>query len=407
MQIQRDRSRLTFRARSSRRSGCLPMTLLVGILFGAVLASWDWLGERLSLITPQHTSGDLRAASQAFDRGDLDAASSYARQVWAAHPDQTEALTLLVRALIYRSYSDFDRDSDRDAALQIASQAVERWPGNPDIMAIHAFALQAAGRPMEAARTADTVLNRKPNHTLARIAMSLAYARVGSYEIALREGQIAAAASDWPMDAHRALAISLSDLGRYHEAAAAVDQAISHNSRLLVLHFERALYAMQVGDADAATAAYFRVLAFDPDNVKARLRMCELSSTLREYETAIRYCQEVTERAPAWADGWYYLGREYFLQGDFATAQQNLNRCTSLLVMQNVAIPERRFECWYLQGQAAEILGDCDGLLATYNEFRTMAASAALPQTWTYPPEGPSICLDSTTPPESNAHSGG
>jgi hypothetical protein len=69
------------------------------------------------------------------------------------------------------------------------------------------------------------------------------------------------------------------------------------------------------------------------------------------------------------------LGREYFLQGDFANAQQDLHRCSSLQVMQNVPVSQRRFECWYLQGQAAQILGDCEALIATYNEFRSMAAT--------------------------------
>ncbi len=135
------------------------------------------------------------------------------------------------------------------------------------------------------------------------------------------------------------------------------------------------------------------MLVYDPENVKARLRLCELSSLLREREAAIRYCQQVTERAPAWADGWYHLGREYFLQGNFRLAQEHFHRCSSLQVMQNIPPEERRFECWYLQGQAAEILGDCENLLATYNEFRAMAIDPAVQQTWTYPPEGPPGCV--------------
>src|SRR5690606_4115963 len=102
-------------------------------------------------------------------------------------------------------------------------------------------------------------------------------------------------------------------------------------------------------------------------------------------------------RAPSWADGWYQLGREHFLQGDFAAAQQNLHRCSSLQVMQNVPVSERRFECWYLQGQAAQILGDCEALIATYNEFRSMAATEEIQQTWVYPPEGPPGCVTVTS----------
>ncbi|MCZ2097350.1 MAG: hypothetical protein LC121_14030 [Anaerolineae bacterium] len=113
---------------------------------------------------------------------------------------------------------------------------------------------------------------------------------------------------------------------------------------------------------------------------------------MREREQAIKYCQEVTQRAPNWSDGWYQLGMEYFLQGDFAQAQSNLHRCSTLQVLQNVPVSERRFACWYIQGQAAEIRGDCESLIAIYNEFRAMNADAQIQERWTYPPEGPPGC---------------
>jgi tetratricopeptide (TPR) repeat protein len=252
-------------------------------------------------------------------------------------------------------------------------------------------------QPVEAARVARPILDRDPEHTLARVALALSYGGVGSLDTALRENQIAAASTRnnarWWLETQRALAISYGDLGRYQDAIHTLEAAINANSRLIPLYFERALYALQIGDSDAATVAYYQVLTLDPDNVKARLRLCELSSLLRERETAIRYCQEVTELAPSWADGWYQLGREFFVQGDFPAAQEHLHRCASLQVMQDVPLDQRRFECWYLQGQAAEIVGDCASLVTTYNEFRTMAAAADLDQTWTYPPEGPPGCV--------------
>jgi tetratricopeptide (TPR) repeat protein len=317
--------------------------------------------------------------------------------VWLTNPDHTESLTLLVRALIYRSYSDYNRKIDREIALQLTAEAIKRRPTEPAVLAIHAFALQAAGNPVDAWNTAYTALDLQPQNTLARIALALSYGRVGGYENALRESQQAVAANDkWQLDAQRALAISFNDLGRYQEALAVTAAAININNKLFVLYFERALYAMQIGDMDTATVAYFHVLAFDDDNVKARFRMCELSSLLGERNTAIIYCREVTELAPNWLDGWHLLGREYYLNGDFSAAQQTLNRCSSLAIAQNMPIVERPLDCWYLQGQSAEILGDCTGLMTAYNEFQEMVTTANLAQTWTYPPEGPAICATPT-----------
>ncbi|NWG16217.1 MAG: hypothetical protein HXY41_06235 [Chloroflexi bacterium] len=393
MRVQRYHSRLTFRKQRRRRSGCLSLAVLSGLLVSIVAVSWNWIIQPRSASPAQESSeGLLAAAGLAFERGDLDGAIDLSRQLLARRPDHAAALTLLVRALIYRSYSEYDRAPDRQAALQLAQEAADRYTSERAFQAVLAYALQAAGQPVEAARAAQRVLDADPANALARVALALAYGSVGSFEIALRESQQAAANPDWALESQRALAISYSDMGDYAGAIAAIERAIQLNSRLIPLYFERALYALQIGDADAATAAYFQVLVYDPENVKARLRLCELSSLLREHDAAVNYCSQVTERAPAWADGWYQLGMEYFLIGDFASAQESLHRCSSLQVMQNVPISERRFECWYLQGQAAEIIGDCRGLLATYNEFRAMSAAADVPQTWTYPPEGPPGC---------------
>lgn len=392
MRIKRHRSNLTFRKRQ-RRGGCLSFTLILGLMAGIVFVSWGWIGQWLNLRENDDPEADLQLAARAFDDGDLDLAVELTQQVWDAHPEQISALLLLVRSLVYRSYNDYDRAIDRAHALNITRDAIRRYPFNLDVMSIHAFALQADGEPIEAAEYARRVLAQQPDHLLANVSLALAYGRVGGYENAFRQSQIAVSLPGAGVDAQRVLAISLNDLGRYNDALQAVDLALAENGRLLMLHFERGLYAMQMGDAGAATASYFSVLAFDPDNIKARLRMCELSTVLRESDRAIDYCKEVIEMAPTWADGWYHLGREYFLQGDYVNAQSHLNRCSTLQVLQGVPIPERNLNCWLMQGEAAEINNDCDALRIVYDQFQQMVREANLPQTWTYPPEGPCATL--------------
>ena len=126
--------------------------------------------------------------------------------------------------------------------------------------------------------------------TLARTSLALAYGGAGALEAALRESQRAfqSATADTALDALRALAITYSDTGGYDDAIRTVEQAIAVNGNMLVLYFERAQYALQIGDSDAATVAYFEVLTHDENNVKARLRLCELSSLMRERDQANR-----------------------------------------------------------------------------------------------------------------------
>ena len=368
--------------------------MLAGLVAGVVVLSWNWLERRIvSVSAPSSEAADLMAgARDAFDRGDLNGAVSRARMALDLDPSNTYALVLLAQALVYRSYTDYNRAIDRESALELITEALQANPTNDDLRAAHAFVLQANGQPAAAAEAALRVLANHPEHGMARTALALAYAVAGSHEIALRESERAVRGNPSMVDALRALAISYGDNGNYESAVRTIESALTVNSGLIPLYFERALYAMQLGDADSATFAYMQVLALDPGNVKARLRLCELSSLLRERETAIEYCHQVTERAPTWSQGWYQLGREYFLQGNYAAAQEHLHQCAALETMQGVPINERTFACWYLQGQAAEIRGDCAALLATYNEFRSMSLREDIEQTWTYPPEGPPGC---------------
>lgn len=405
MRIHRDRSRLFYRRRS-RFAGCLPTLMILGLVIGTGALGRDVIRHwMLQWRQGPDTDVSLRDAQLAFANGDLERTIQFAGQLLDNEPANHQALVMLARALIYHSYSDILYERDRQRALDLTQAAFEQFPLNNTVAGIHAFVLQANGASAEAARIALRVIRRDDNNISARLALSLSYGSRGLFEAALREAeraiQIAVdSAPDWRADTYRVLAIAYSDLGRYSDAAQAVEQAISHIRRLLPLHFERALYAMQVGDNDTATAYYFNVIAFDDNNVKAHFRLCELSSLLRENKAAIEYCSYVTAHAPGWSDGWYQLGREYFLQGDFGAAQQALGRCSSLQVAQGIPLQERRFECWYIQGQAAEVLGDCETLMPLYAEFQQMVTAANLEETWTYPPGGPPACATPVAVPE-------
>jgi len=401
MRIDRQRSNLTFRPRRSRWKGCLPLLTLIGL---CALVGWlgqaqivDWMRVWLEPDAANLTLADVQAA---LSQGDLERAARYASQMRDHDPADLDAAVLLARILLYRSYVDYNTEHHRAEALALTEDLIRRYPSDMRVVGAHALTQQINNLPEDAARTALRVIGRDPQNMPARLALSLSYASRGLFDAALREAQrgveiAQTSAPSWLADAYWVLALAYRDLGRYDAAALAIEQAIAVNSRLLHLYFERASYALQVGDADRATAFYFNVLAFDEGNVKARIRLCELSSNLAEREAAIDWCGQVTERAPGWSEGWYRLGREYYLQGDYPQAQQAMSRCTSLEVAQGVPIEERTLECWFIQGQAAEVQGDCTNLLRLYEEFQEMAAVANLAQTWVYPPGGPPIC---TTP---------
>jgi len=404
MRLKRNQSRLSFRASHRNGGGFSPYWVVLALLALAGFASRDmWLSWLRGQANTQEEA-TLSEAQRAFSQGDYTTAIAIAQARYGAQPTDTDALILLVRSLIYRSYTDFHYEPDRITALNLTTEAMVSSNQAREVLAIHALALQANRRSEEASRVALRAIDRDKESIVARLALALSYSSTGLFEAGLREAERAVGitqttAPEWAWDALRVKAIALSDLGRYQDAINTADEALNVNRRMIFTHFEKALYALQLGQADVATAAYFNVIALDANNVKARFRLCELSSSMSERASAVRYCSEVTDRRPEWSEGWYKLGREYFLQGDFRLAQQALNRCSTLQITSGVPISERKLECWILQGQAAEIMGDCPNLLATYNEFLVMVVNASLPQTWVYPPEGPSICLAPTTTP--------
>ena len=390
-----------------RFRGCAPLLVLVLVATAVVVSGRHWIEQRLNPNRSPQSAANLPEAFAAFESGDLEKAVEYATQVLERDGPDATAYELLVRALIYRSYSEIDRALDRENALRISRDAVAKLPRSQDLQAVLSYALQANGLADEAGRVALRIVERLPNHVLARIALSLSYGSRGIPGAALREAEIgldlARETGRYQWESHRAAALARGDQGNYREALAHMDHAIRYNEKLIPLHFEAALFALQVSNVDRATVSYYRIMALDDDNVKVRVRLCELSDRLLERESALRYCREVTELAPAWSDGWYKLGRLLYLDGDYLTAQSALSRCSRLQIEAQVDVEERRLECWYLQGQSAEIRGDCAGLMKIYQEFLDMAAQAQLPQTWTYPPGGPPICAGATLTAQASA----
>jgi len=399
MRINRNRPQKLF-GTSTSQNGCLATFLFLGILLGTGILVWDWLSDWLHI---QETDGAFlrEQMTDALQDGDLDLVIANAQILLEQMPDDWDALAMLVRGLIYRSYNDYALSGDRLIAQQYVERAYQQYPSSLEAIALYAYVSQVNGNSEDAARLALIVIDQNPDSIPARLALSLAYGGQGIFEAALRDAvkavELASQArqEDWLVDALRVLAIAYHDVGRYEDAIVTIDRALTFNRKLLPLHFERGLYALQQGDNDMATASYFNVIAFDATNAKAYLRLCELSSKLRETALAERYCQQASDFAPTWDAVWSQLGYEYFLQGRYRDAQASFERCSRLQIAQDVPILERDMDCWMLQGQSAEIMGDCQGLLTVYQQFQTMQQTADLPQNWVYPPEGPNIC---TTP---------
>jgi len=145
------------------------------------------------------------------------------------------------------------------------------------------------------------------------------------------------------MDTQRARAISMVIWGRYDDALTAIDRAIEQNNHLLALYFERAEYAIHQGDADAATAAYFASWRWTPIMSKPVCGCVNCRAKLRESDARHAYCLEVHRALRPHGQTVGITWGESIFCRVILNAQESFHRCTSLQIVQNVPVEQRRF----------------------------------------------------------------
>jgi protein O-GlcNAc transferase len=152
-------------------------------------------------------------------------------------------------------------------ALSTAEQAVDAAPLDPRVLADYAVVLSKAGRSAEAAKQYERALERDPNNLRALIGLGRA----------------------------------LSELtGRWHEAHAAFDRAITPETKDAALYFARGIAADHCGKLVEAAADYAKAFALDPqlpraggNSVFARMRLCDWSSYSTDIESIGAMCGQL------------------------------------------------------------------------------------------------------------------
>ena len=341
-----------------RRAGCASWLLVIGLVVGvSSLRLEAWLRsrrDRAGAVSPRGLAGPgtrcLQPGRPGWPRGGA------AFQRLASDAADTDALRLLTRALIYRSFEgEYDRAIDRQMAMQFGARAVARAPSNPEMSRMYAYALAVNGQPADAADTARRALEAARTRSTPA-----SRCRARLWRSRDRRGRPARSRARHecrdPGKTRWMHLVAGRDRLRVTSAAMTKQpgwptRAISLNGRLLSLHFERALYALQTGGSGWRNPTFSQVLALDETNVKAHMRLCELSSLLRESDAAVRYCGRVTSCAVM--GRWLVPPRPGVFARKFGARRIRCINARGCRWRQNVPPAERRFECWYLQGQAS------------------------------------------------------
>jgi tetratricopeptide (TPR) repeat protein len=112
-------------------------------------------------------------------------------------------------------------------AVEVAAEALQRWPDNLELRTYHALGLSALGKAEEAVREYREVLRRDPRSAFANSALAGLLARQGDWQGALAHARAALELAPEDTLALHTLALANENLGLYQEAQEALHKAIS------------------------------------------------------------------------------------------------------------------------------------------------------------------------------------
>ncbi len=374
MQIKRDYSQPFFGTRRRRRVGSR-LLFLYGLFMGAflvvVLTQWNQLQlAALDVVGLAPTATPFASTyatwgSDAYQRGDVDAALGFFEQAAKAQPDNINYLYEYGKLLIDADRADEVLDDSSGESL--ADHILRLAPQDPRGYALKAKALVWVGQPSDAIPVGVSGLEQNSDFAPLHAALARAYTQIGRYQQGLTHGETAVELDPLDIEAHRAYAIALIFVGQRDDAIAQLEDAVALNPNLTATYFELAGQYLTTDQNEMAIATYDRILSLDPQEAKAYLRLCEAYAKVGQYDRSEDYCNDALDTDPNYAAAWKRVGMDRYNRRNYEGAIEAFEKCISL--------GSTDIECWYLRGLAHYYLGDCDQAWDILTQSLTMVQS--------------------------------
>jgi tetratricopeptide (TPR) repeat protein len=371
MQIRRDYSQPFFSNRRKRRHLWRWLILYV-IVLGGFLFFVDSNFNTIQYqvldavgMAPPPTPFASELATTAMERflaGNLLDSADLLRQAVNQQPQNVDYLYEYGRVLLELGN---DVPGYYEEAVDIGDRAINANPNDPRGYALKTRALDLSGDPANAIPVGQAGLNVDRNFAPIYAALSSAYRSIDRYDTALENAERAIELDPLDPSSRRIYAYALVWVGRMNEAIDQLEQAVQLNPNLAGPYFELAgLYrarASQSQDTVLATelyassiALYEQILAMQPENARAYLRLCDAYFEARENRRASDYCQEAVDINPQYAQAWASLGQTQYSQRNYEGAIESFEQCVAL------AGDDADIRCFYLRGLAHYYLDHCD-----------------------------------------------
>lgn len=386
MQIRRDYSQPFFSRR--RRRIMWRWILVYVLLIAGFLYFVDSQFDRLQVMAlemvgmaPPPTPFASELATRGMERflaGNLRDAADLFRRAVEQQPTNVDYLYEYGRILL-----EMGADDERyyAEAIQIGDQAIQANPNDPRGYALKTRALDLSGDPANAIPVGQAGLNVDRTFAPLYAALSSAYRAIDRYDAALTNAERAIELDPNDPASRRIYAYALIWVGRRAEAIDQLEQAVALNPNLAGPYFELAgLYRAEAGQTENPTratelyalaiATYERILAMQPENARAYLRLCDAYFEARENIRAADYCQEALRINPEYAQAWASYGQTQYSRRNYEGAIESFENC--------IRYGGEDIRCYYLRGLAHYYLGNCETAWEILNDsvVRIRAASS-------------------------------
>jgi tetratricopeptide (TPR) repeat protein len=369
MQIHRDYSQPFFSGRRRRRGMgrwiILYVLLIAGFLFfvDSQFSNLQMMALKAVGQAPPPTPFASQLATQGMERymaGNLLDAANLFRQAVNQQPSNVDYLYEYGRILL-----DLGAENPNyyNEAISIGDQAINANPNDPRGYALKTRALDLSGSPEQAIPVGQQGLNVDPNFAPLHAALSSAYLSIDRYDVALQSAERAIDLDPNDPISRRIYSYALTWVGRSDEAIDQLEQALSLNPNMAGTYFELASqYRAQAQQAEDSVLAverraeairlYELVLAMQPENARAYLRLCDVYFEARENTRAEDYCQEAVNINPEYSAAWASLGQSQYSQRNYEGAIESFEQCIAY------GNDDHDIRCDYIRGLAHYYLAD-------------------------------------------------
>lgn len=376
--IKRDYNRPFFHRRNYRTRLIFVAGMLLLIAAIPLFAIWQY--DRLQLTALDALGYAPTATPFASDRavlgaefyraGDIETAAFYFEMAANQQPENISYLYEYGNLLI-----ELDRN---DEAVLLGERMMVIDPDDPRGYALKASAI-AWTDPTEAIPVARQGIEIEGDNQFAPLhsALAIAFTRIGRYEEALREGDLAIRIDEMDANARRSIAYPLIFTGNYSEAIRQLERAVSINPSLTGPYFELAsLYRNPaINRPEVALAIYEEILEIEPDNERAWLRICETYAAVGLFQEAEPFCERAIDIDADYASAHRMNGQLRYSRRNYEGGIEEFQTCLVLYAQQengqqyrteeeidlpNLDLARLDIECLYLRGLAYYFLGQCD-----------------------------------------------